>query len=115
MLKLMFFCCSDTKITLSVKTMNGHTHSVKINTSDQVLTLKSRLFDLSGVSVDSQTVIYMGKPLENNKYMKDYKVRDGKIKTHIAAQYSRTYPPSREKVSQGIKIWKLKLFNFLCR
>ena len=59
-------------------TITGNKFKVKVNTSDVVMTLKNKIFEVTGVTADTQTVIYTGKAMENQKRIQDYRVKDGK-------------------------------------
>jgi len=55
-----------------VKTLEGVCHSMEVECSDDIGSLRKQIFEKLGISVDSQRLIFAGKQLEDGRSFSDY-------------------------------------------
>ena len=60
------------KIQLFVKSINGKTRTVEVNTTDTIRQIKEQIRDKEGINPDEQRLIYAGKNLDDDKTVSDY-------------------------------------------
>ena len=66
---------NDGKIQLFFKTLTNRTRVLRANPSATILELKQQFFDVEGVPVDAQRLIYGGKELEDERTLTDYNIQ----------------------------------------
>ncbi len=66
---------NDGKIQLFFKTLTNRTRVLRANPSATILELKQQFFDIEGVPVDAQRLIYGGKELEDERTLTDYNIQ----------------------------------------
>lgn len=62
----------DGSFQLFVKSINGKTRTVTVNSTDTILTIKEKIRDKEGVAPEEQRLIYAGKNLDDSKTAADY-------------------------------------------
>eukprot|EP01091_Cochliopodium_minus_P004572 TRINITY_DN14464_c0_g1_i1.p1 TRINITY_DN14464_c0_g1~~TRINITY_DN14464_c0_g1_i1.p1 ORF type:complete len:128 (-),score=43.38 TRINITY_DN14464_c0_g1_i1:1-339(-) len=60
------------KLQLFVKSINGKTRTVEVNTTDTIRQIKEQIRDKEGINPDEQRLIYAGKNLDDDKTVSDY-------------------------------------------
>ncbi len=66
---------NDGKIQLFFKTLTNRTRVLRAHPSATILELKQQFFDIEGVPVDAQRLIYGGKELEDERTLTDYNIQ----------------------------------------
>ena len=66
---------NDGKIQLFFKTLTNRTRVLRADPSATILELKQQFFDVEGVPVDAQRLIYGGKELEDERTLTDYNIQ----------------------------------------
>lgn len=62
----------DSEINIKVKKLQGVTVDLKVNRDLPVLALKEQLVESSGLPVEGQKVIFMGKVLQDQQTLRSY-------------------------------------------
>lgn len=58
-----------------IKTLNGKSIAIDVESSDSVESLKQKIFDREGIKVDEQRLIYAGKQMEDERTIDDYGIQ----------------------------------------
>lgn len=64
-------------MSIEVKDVNGNTYTIEAETSDSIDTIKIKIEEKSGISVDRQRIIYAGKELQDGMTLADYNYQKG--------------------------------------
>jgi hypothetical protein len=57
-----------------VKTITGRTVVLDAESSDSVRCIKEKILDNNGIPIDSQRLVFSGKPLEDDRPLSDYNI-----------------------------------------
>lgn len=69
-------------VVISVKTLTGKVFPVTIYLSETIYQVKQKIYSMTGILPERQVLIYMGKELDNNKYVFYYQIFNG-ITIHL--------------------------------
>ena len=58
-----------------VKTITGRTIVLDAESSDSVRCIKEKILDKNGIPIDSQRLVFSGKPLEDDHPLSDYNIQ----------------------------------------
>ncbi len=58
-----------------IKSLNGKTHTVEVESTDTIATLKQKIQDKEGINAGEQRLVFAGKNLEDNKTVADYNIQ----------------------------------------
>jgi len=61
--------------TIQIKTMTGLLHSITVHPSMTVMELKKQIEKIEKYTPDQQRIVYSGKQLSDDKYLKDYPIQ----------------------------------------
>ena len=79
-----------------VRNMMGKTVSIDIFPTDKVKSLKERVFDKEGIPVEQQRLVFQGKDLDDNQFIKHYNIeQESNLQLALAAPVR----PSRISIS----------------
>ncbi len=76
---------SETVIQIVIKTVHNDLHNLSVERSTKVVDLKSRIHDVTSISVDRQRLIYRGRVLQDESLIRDYDIEDGHT-VHMVAR-----------------------------
>lgn len=62
-----------------VRTLTGKTFLVEINSNDIVQVIKHKIFDLEGIPLDGQRLIFAGRGLEDGRNVSYYGIRSNSM------------------------------------
>lgn len=62
-----------------LRTLLGKSIPVEINSNDTIQDIKDKVFELEGIPVDCQRLIFAGRGLEDSRYLSDYGIRSNSI------------------------------------
>ena len=80
---------SDPPIDLIVKTLNGKQYDIHgLHSNDTILNIKNKLKDEGGVLPKDQKLMFNNKPLEDDKTLKDYNLKQGQSLYCIVFNYN---------------------------
>ncbi|XP_041378259.1 ubiquitin-like protein 4A [Gigantopelta aegis] len=104
---------------LTVKVLNGEECSIAASPSSTVLDVKQQVSALLSVPIQDQKLLYLGKPLQDERVLSEYSVKDGG-KLMLVIKKSTTTPSSDNAKSPELSVADLapvwqKLLVFLNR
>jgi len=67
------------QMQIHVKTLSGKTASLDVKPSDKIIAVKAMIKEQLDISADKQHLVYIDKPLDNNRTLADYDIRDGGV------------------------------------
>lgn len=76
---------SESVIQIVIKTVHNDLHNLSVDRSTTVIDLKSRIHDVTSISVDRQRLIYRGRVLQDESSVRDYNIEDGHT-VHMVAR-----------------------------
>lgn len=59
-----------------IKVITGKTIILNVDSYDQIKQVKEKIQDKEKISIDKQRLIFLGKPLENNKTLSNYNIKN---------------------------------------
>jgi hypothetical protein len=79
------------RMQIHVKTLSGNTASLDVQPSDKIIAVKAMIKEQLDISADKQHLVYIDKPLDNNRTLADYEIRDGGV-IFLGMYASSCYP-----------------------
>jgi hypothetical protein len=58
-----------------IKSMDGKTFIFEVQPTDTIESLKAKIQDREGLEPNRQRLLYVGKPLEDNRTFEDYQIQ----------------------------------------